>query len=108
VVLHPDSTIMMYSRWQIGTVAEVLSPDSLLVDMPDGARRHLYANKLRLCTARAQSVLLHRDKEFGRVLALPMVNSDSLPSKRKNQTAISHLANDQHVELLKILDAFPE
>jgi len=76
--------------------------------MSDGARRHLHANKLRPCTARAQYVLLDRDKKFGRVLALPMVNSDSLPSKRVNKTAISHLTNDQQIQLLKILYAFPE
>jgi len=61
--------------------------------MPDGARRHLHANKLRPCTARAQSVLLGRDKEFGRVSALSMVNSNSLPSRPVNQTAISHLTS---------------
>ena len=58
IVLHPDSTNKLYSRWQIGTVAEVLSPCSYLVDMPDGARRHLHASKLRQCTAHAQSVVL--------------------------------------------------
>jgi hypothetical protein len=108
VVLHPDSTNKLYSRWQIGTVSEVLSPYSYLVDMPDGARRHLHANKLRPCTARAQSVILDRDREFGRVLALPMSNSDMLPSQRINQTVISHLTRDQQVELLQVLDTFPE
>jgi hypothetical protein len=48
IVLHPDSTNKLYSRWQIGTVAEVLSPNSYLVDMPDGARRNLHANKCDL------------------------------------------------------------
>ena len=76
--------------------------------MPDGARRHLHANKLRPCTARVQSVILDRDKEFGRVLALPVVNSNLLPSKRINQAAISHPTCDQRVELLKVLDLFPE
>lgn len=107
IVLHPDSTNKLRSKWQIGTVSEVLSQHSYLVDMPDGARRHLHANKLRPCTAKAQSVILDRDKEFGNISALPKASSNSLPSERIDPTALSHLSSNQQVDLLNILDAFP-
>jgi len=108
IVLHPDSTNKLYSRWQIGTVAEVLSPNSYLVDMPDGARRNLHANKMRPCAALAQYAVLDRDREFGRVLALPIANNDELPSQRIDRGRIAHLTPEQQAELLQLLDEFPE
>lgn len=108
IVLHPDSTNKLLSRWQVGTVAEVMSPNSYLVDMPDGARRHLQANKLRPYAVYAQSVIMDKDRDFGRVLSLPVVSSDLLPSQKIDCRSLSHLTDVQRNELLQILDCYPE
>jgi hypothetical protein len=108
IVLHPDSTNKRLKRWQVGTVAKVKSPHSYLVDMPDGARRHLHVNKLRPCTALAHSVVLEQDKEFGRVLSLPVIDSELLPSQKVDKSYLSHLSEDDQQELLKLLDEFPQ
>ena len=48
IVLLPDSTNKLMSRWQgPATVVEMKSPYSYLIELPGGQRRVLHANKLR-------------------------------------------------------------
>ena len=72
IVLIPDSAKKMVSRWQgPGTIIECRSPYSYLVELDQGQRRWLHANKLRPYHARVQEVLINNcsivydaDEEF--------------------------------------------
>ena len=108
IVLHPDSTNKLLSRWQIGVVHKVKSPHSYLVDMPDGARRHLHVNKLRPVTASVHAVILEQDREFGDVVSLPAPCTDVLPSQKVDLTGLSHLSDEERQQLLLLLDDFPQ
>ena len=60
IVLIPDSTKKMVSRWKgPGTILEVKSPHSYLIQLNQGQRRWLHANKLRPYHARVQEVLVN-------------------------------------------------
>ena len=116
MVLTPDCTFSRtYSRW-IGpaTVAEVKSPYSYLVDMPDGSRRHFHANKLRPYVTRVSNVGVINDSdfEFGDVSTLPhaadTLDDHSKPSEKLPPEKIAHLTPDQRHELLEVLDKYPE
>ena len=90
----PDSTKKMVSRWQgPRTILEVKSPHSYLIELNQGQRRWLHANKLRPYHARVQEVLVNNcsivyeaDEEFG---SLPVPDTSpvsythlTLPTKR--------------------------
>ena len=58
IVLISDSTNKFLSRWQgPGTVVCVKSPYSYLVELEQGQRRWLYANKLRPYHARVNALI---------------------------------------------------
>jgi len=113
IVLTPDSThSKVYARW-VGpaTVAEVKSPYSYLIDMPDGSRRHFHANKLRRFLVRAQTcgVLDDSDREFGEISTAPsMVSETRKPSERIDPQKLEHLKPGQRRELIEVLDRYPE
>ena len=56
---------------------------------------------------RMLNLLYYRDKEFGRVLALPVINSDLLPSQKIDRSSVSHLTETQQAELLTIIAGPP-
>ena len=116
IVLTPDYTFSRtYARW-IGpaVIAEVKSPYSYLVDMPDGSRRHFHANKLRAYVARVSNVGVINDSDcdFGDISTPPnvtdTVNDAMKPSEKLPPDKIAHLTPDQRRELLEILDRYPE
>jgi len=63
VLTHDYNFGRIYARW-IGpaVIAEVKSPYSHLVDMPDGSRRHFHANKLRPYVTRVSNVGVINDQ----------------------------------------------
>jgi len=86
IVLTPDYNFSRtYARW-IGpaVIAEVKSPYSYLVDMPDGSRRHYHANKLRPYIARVSNigVINDSDCEFGDLSTAP-IDADKLDDQLK-------------------------
>jgi len=104
-----------YARW-IGpaVIAEVKSPYSYLVDMPDGSRRHFHANKLCPYVTRVTNVgiINESDYEFGEVNTSPHA-VDKLkdylkPSEKLPYEKIAHLTPSQRCELLEVLDKYPE
>lgn len=109
ILLEPDSSNKLLSRWRTGVVAKVKSPYSYLVNTPDGASRHVHVNKLRPLVVRAQSVIHESDTEFGRILTVP-TDSDRpevmLPSKNIDMSKIAHLTEDQRTQILALLDEF--
>jgi len=113
IVLSPDYNFSRtYARW-IGpaTIAEVKSPYSYIVEMPDGSTRHFHANKLRPYVARVSSVgvINDSDVEFGFVSTPDTNKIDELkPSEKLPPDKIAHLTPDQRNELLEILDKYPE
>ena len=92
IVLIPDSTKKMVSRWQgPGTILEVKSPHSYLIELNQGQRRWLHANKLRPYHARVQEVLVNNcsivyeaDEEFGS-LPVPDTSPRAEPSNTRGQ-----------------------
>jgi hypothetical protein len=93
--LLPDSSNKIYSLWQPAVIAEVKTPHSYLVDLPNGARSHVHINKLRPFIADVQTVMYDRDVEFGRVVAAPACDSsdevvDLMPSQIIKWACISH------------------
>jgi hypothetical protein len=129
IVLYPDSTNKLRSRWQIGKIVDVRSKSSYLVSLPDGAVRHVHVNKLRPMhkltnnvgvnlpdapnsdgesQAAINSVVLEQDTEFGDVHTVPIELSNTLPSQRIEPAAIAHLTATQQNQLLSVLDQFPE
>jgi hypothetical protein len=109
MVLSPDSSNKLYSRWHgPHAIAQVNTPHSYLVDMEDGARRHIHVNKLRPYIARVNAVVCEDDVDFGRVLALPYpADKRLLPSDKVDIKCIAHLSHPRQRELLMVLDRFP-
>ena len=103
-MLIPDSTKKILSRWQVpGTIVERRSPHSYLVELGQGRRRWLHANKLRPYHARIREVLANNcsivyeaDEEFG---SLPIADTspsvEPLPSASIDPTKLSHLTAEQ-------------
>ena len=94
----PDSTNNFLRRWQgPGTVVSVKSPYTYLVELEQGQRRWLHANKLRPYHARVNAligncaIVYESDEEFG---TLPVINSNqsdmNLPSNRINSAKLEH------------------
>ena len=111
VVLAPDSTNKVYSRWRRGKVTKVLSPHSYLVELEDGGRRHIHANHMRKFIARAQPVgIMSDDKSFGKICFPPtlVTNNELLPSERIDKSSLEHLSNDQRHQLLLIVNEFSD
>ena len=115
IVLIPDSTNKHLSRWQgPGTVIDVKSPYSYLIELDQGQRRWLHANKLRPYHSRVNELLINNcaivyetDEEFG---TLPVANTTpndaSLPIIRIDPANLSHLSTEQRQEFLHMLDEF--
>jgi len=114
-VLTPDYNFSRtYARW-IGpaVIAEVKSPYSYLVDMPDGSRRHFHANKLRPYIARVSNVgvVNETDCEFGDISTPPDDTDEPKnlkPSEKLPPEKLAHLTLAQRRELLDLLDRYPE
>jgi transposase InsO family protein len=69
IILTPDSTNKLYSRWRMGIIAKVLSPHSYLVDLENGGRKHVHANHMRKYITRVHTLtvgVINDDEEFGR------------------------------------------
>ena len=124
IVLFPDSSNKLRSRWQIGKIVDVRSNSSYLVSLPDGSVRHVHINKLRplhghrsacevldtkgTSIASVSAVILDQDSEFGRVYTVPVEQSDRRPSEQIDPSSVSHLSHLQRDRLLAVLDKFPE
>ena len=134
LVLLPDSnSSRVFNKWKgPAKVVEILSPYSYLIEMDDGRRQHLHANRLRKYNVKVDevectsvgievdcscAVIYDRDVEFGRVetvdvsevdesVGLPYV--DDLPSQKIDSNRVSHLTPRQRQELFDILDKYSE
>ena len=74
LVLAPNSSNNIYSRWHGPcTITQVRSPYSYVVDMGDGSRRHLHANKIRKFIVRTYlaGIIKEDNDEFGEVPLVP-------------------------------------
>jgi len=96
-----------------GKVVKVRSPYSYDVEMSDGSRRQLHANKLRPFVARVQHVgiINEQDTGFGVVEHSPVPAdnpTDSLPSCRIDLNTLQHLDPQQRQALLAVLDEFAD
>ena len=133
LILHKDSTASRtFSRWKgPGTIIEIRSPYSYLVEI-DGARRVYHANHLRkfhvrvhevVCDSLAMgenypvlqlnscAVIREEDVEFGRIATFDVKSHGEerqLPSQLIDKATLSHLSHKQQVELLELIDRFPE
>jgi len=117
IVLIPDSTKKMVSRWQRpGTIIESKSPYSYLVELDQGQRCWLHANKLRPYHARVQEMLINNcsivyeaDEESG---SLPIADTtpsvEHLPSTKIDSTKLNHLTAEQKRKFLAVLDEYPQ
>ena len=117
IVLIPDSTNKLMSRWQgPGTIVDTRSPQSYLVELNRGQRRWLHANKLRHYHARVNEVLINNcaivyesDEEFATLPVADTQNvSETKPSSRINPIKLEHLTGEQKQEFLAILDDFAD
>ena len=117
IVLIPDSTNKLMSCWQgPATVVDVKHPYSCLVELNQGQRRWLHANKLRHYHARVNEALVNncaivydRDEEFGTLpVAETVYNNAELPSSCIDPSRLDHLTLEQRQQFLAVLDDFPE
>jgi len=113
VVLEKDSTHKIFARWKHGKIIRVRSPYSYDVEMPDGSRRQLHANKLRPFVARVQhiGIIKEQDRDFGVVEHVPISadkQTESLPSQRITSDKLQHLEPQQRQALLAVLDDFAD
>jgi len=86
----------------------------------DGQRRHLHADRLKAYNARVNSLFVQhcaivdeQDVDFGELSVMPEMESDSTclsvrPSERIDAATLSHLTEEHRIELLALLDEFPE
>ena len=75
VVLIPDSTNRLCSRWKgPGEIMDRKSPHSFTVKLPDGSIRHLHQNKLRkyIQPIRTIGIIYEDDQEFGEIQHAPL------------------------------------
>lgn len=133
LILHKDSTASRtFSRWKgPGTIIEIRSPYSYLVEI-DGARRVYHANHLRKFHVRVHEVICdclaigenshvlkvnscavirEEDSEFGQIATFDVEftgEDRQLPSQLIDRTTLSHLSQKQQMELLELIDRFPE
>jgi len=118
IVLLPDSNNKLLSQWQgPGTIVEVRSPHSYLIELEGGQKRVLHANKLRPYHSRINDALINNcaivydtDEDFG---SIPVVESKTnivelLPSKRIDPVKLAHLTPEQRTEYLAVLDEFSD
>jgi len=113
IVLAPDPKgAKFFNRWQgPGTVVEVKSPYSYLVEVGD-KRRHVHANKIRKYHERIQSALVNNcsvifdsDEAFGRVEPISADERTTIrPSRAIDQERVEHLSDDQRAQLFAVLD----
>jgi hypothetical protein len=108
IVLYPDSTNKLLSKWQLGTIIDIFNEHSYLVDMPNGAHKQIHANFLRPFMAQVNSVIMADDVDFGDVSAVPVSSDVMLPSRIIDRELIAHLSPVQQQELLDLLDEFAE
>ena len=117
IVLIPDTTNKLLSRWQgPGRIVEAKSPHSYLVELGQGQRRWLHANKLRHYHAHVHEALVSscamvydKDEEFG---TLPVVDvaciDENLPSSCIDESKLDHLSQEQREQFLMLLDEFSD
>jgi transposase InsO family protein len=136
LVLLPDSSSSkVFSKWRgPAKIIEVTSPYSYIVELDNGQRQHLHANRLRkyhlrvdeiTCSSSflsdwsvstidcACAVIYERDVEFGRVDTIDPEHVEScadkrLISQRIDPRRVNHLSPEQCRDLFKILDKYPE
>src|SRR6218665_3945763 len=115
ISLAPDPKgAKLFNRWQgPGTVIEVLSPHSYIVEI-DGKKRHLHANRIRKYNERIQQALVNncavvfeKDAEFGRVEVTPTEEGEVIrPSLLITPDRVEHLTDDQREQLFMVLDKY--
>jgi len=115
VVLERDSTRKAFARWKHGKVSHVGSPCGCGVEMSNGSRRQLHANrpKLRHFVARVQHVGVIEDPESdcGEVEYAPSsvdIQCIIPPSTRVDKSTFSHLDEQQQQALLSVVGEFPD
>jgi len=132
LILMPDNTSSHLFSKSMGpaTVVDVRSPYSYTVEL-DGMRRHFHANKLGKFHVRVDSVtsdslvddlesksvntcavVYENDTDFGQLNVIPsnlyQPSTVVLQSEKIDSAFISHLSRDQQLELLEVLDRYPE
>ena len=117
-VLSPDAGgAKLYNRWQgPGTVVEVKSPYSYIVDL-NGKSRHVHANKMKRFNERIEqalinscSVIFDKDEDFGSVVLVNDHQQGSelpLPSSLIDPAKVSHLTELERSQLFEVLDRYP-
>ena len=137
MILSPDSTASrLWSRWRApAKIINKQSDYSYLVEI-DGARQLMHANKLRPYDVRIDalqcnslyclnddcdvtnaminncSIVYENDSEFGPIQVIESSTTAAsnvvLPSKKIDDSKLSHLTSAQRIELLSVLDKYPE
>ena len=113
LVLAPDSSNKIYSRWHGPcTISQGREPYSYVVDMGDGSRRHLHANGIHKFIVRTHlvGIIKEDDDEFEEVSFGPTAKNEPLclPSQKIDTECLTHLDNAQRTELLHVLYQFPQ
>jgi len=131
LILMPDSTgSRLFSKWSgPATVIKVCSPHSYIVEL-NGVRKHFHANKLRKFHVRVETVVCDSliddldikavntcaivndsDIEFGQLGIIPTTLCQPKPvilqSQKVDRATISHLTDEQQLQLLQVLDTYP-
>src|ERR1700733_11314301 len=112
IVLYPTSSNKIMSRWQgPGTVLQRRSKYSYLVDLGDGGKRILHANKMRKFIVRSLSCGLIReeDETFGKVIEVFAKNPDAVDKQFiLKDSQITHLNEKQQKQLLEVLNRYAD
>ena len=117
IVLLPDSTNKLMSKWQgPGTIVDMKTPHSYLIELDRGQRRWLHANKLRPYHARVNEALVNNcaivyedDEDFGTLpVAETIKGSEVPPSCRVDPSKLEHLTTEQKQQFLTLLDEFSD
>jgi len=100
IVLLPDSTNKLLSRWQgPGTIVNFTAPHTYLVELERRQQRWLHANKLRPYNVRVTTALINNcvivneaDEDFGTLTVVDTETKYDLPSSRVNPEKLAHLS----------------
>ena len=105
LVLAPDSSNKLKSRWMSGTVVKAVDNCSYSVATTDGAVRVVHASMLRpfLANVAAVGVMFDQDSDFGPVLYDPTLDTESDFNEKLQQLNLSHLSVTEKHKLLQLL-----
>jgi hypothetical protein len=90
IILYADCNNKLLSEWQTGTIRDVFSDTTILLNCRQEPGRIFTLIFLRPFAVRVNSVIVDADEDFGEILSVPVSEGTLRPSHEISKTAIAH------------------